>query len=194
MSNHFYFTMQMIGPDHSASGLATMTAMPESTTPPRWLDDDELEAWLRLSIVLMRLPLELDRQLHRDSGLSHLEYSIMAGLSDAPERSLRMSLLARWSGAQLPRLSQVVGRMEARGWVSRRPDPDDGRATLATLTDHGFDVLAAAAPGHVEEVRRLVLDPLSPAQVRQLGAAARRIMAAISPDEPDLPPFAGGRA
>jgi DNA-binding MarR family transcriptional regulator len=86
------------------------------------------------------------------------------------------SLIAEGS---LPRLSQVVARMEQRGWVRRAPDPADGRYTLATLTDRGRAKVAEAAPGHVQEVRRLVLDPLTSTQTRQLRETSRRIMRAI---------------
>jgi len=82
----------------------------------------------------------------------------------------------------LARLSQAVGRLEKRGWVRRMPDPDDGRYTLAVLTDDGWDKVVATAPGHVEEVRRLVFDPLTRAQHRQLREIGQRIMRAIDPD------------
>lgn len=149
---------------------------------PRWLDDLEMDTWLSVAPMLVRLPLELDRQLQRDSNLSLIEYHVLAGLSAQVNRSLRMSTLARWAGAQLPRMSQVASRMEARGWMVRRPDPQDRRTTLATLTDAGFAVLEAAAPGHVEAVRRLVLDPLSRAQVRHLGTICEKVLHAIEPD------------
>lgn len=155
-----------------------------------WLDEEELEAWRPVGPMLLLLPLELDRQLQRDSGITLMEYLVMAGLSAAPDRSRRMSTLATWTGAQLPRLSQVASRMEARGWLTRSADPSDGRYTLATLTDVGFDVLAAAAPGHVRNVRRLVIDPLTRSQVRQLGGIASRILGAIHPDE-TFPPSSG---
>ncbi len=146
-----------------------------------WPGEEETEAWIRLVLLVLRLPLELDRQLQRDSGLSMMEYFVLSGLSETPERSLRMSTLATLTGSQAPRMSQLVSRMEARGWVARRPDPDDGRSTLATLTEDGYQVLVDAAPGHVRLVRRLIFDPLSKAQVSQLAAIAGRIDAAIDP-------------
>ena len=107
----------------------------------------------------------------------------MAGLSQVPGRTLRMSALATWAGASLPRLSQVVSRLEQRGWIRRTPDPADGRYTLATLTSHGQAKATQAAPGHVEEVRRLVFDPLTKTQTRQLREIGRRIIHAIDPDD-----------
>jgi DNA-binding MarR family transcriptional regulator len=94
-----------------------------------------------------------------------------------------MSELATQAEGSLPRLSQVAARLEQRGWVRRTPDPADGRYTLATLTDLGQAKVTEAAPGHVQEVRRLVFDPLTKAQSRQLREIGRRIMRAIDPDD-----------
>ena len=146
---------------------------------PRWLDDEEMAAWLGLARLISRLPFELDRQLQRDAGLSHFEYQVMAGLSQSPERTLRMSRLAEFAEGQLPRLSQVVARLEERGWVTRRSDPTDGRSTLATLTDAGMAKVVATAPGHVATVRSFVFDPLTRAQVRQLRDIGQRVGARL---------------
>ena len=147
---------------------------------PRWLDDEEREAWIGLMTVFFRLPAALDRQLRADAGLTQFDYQVMVILSETPERTLRMSKLAELTEGSLPRLSQVVSRLEKSGRVERRPDPDDGRSTLVTLTDEGFATLAAAAPLHVAEVRRLVFDHLTRAQVRQLSRITDRIL--HSPD------------
>lgn len=153
----------------------------ENPGEPRWLDSDEREVWLTLVGVMTKLPGALDAQLQRDAGLSHFEYMVLAGLSEAPERTRRMSDLAGFTESGLPRLSQVVGRLEKRGWVSRCTDPTDGRITLATLTDEGLAKIADSAPGHVEAVRKLVFDPLTRAQSRQLGIIGKRIMGAVDP-------------
>ena len=149
---------------------------------PRWLDPDERETWLQLARLLIRLPAALDAQLRRDAGLTHFEYQVLAGLSEQDDRALRMSTLASFAYGSLSRLSQVVARLERRGYVERRPDPDDGRYTVAHLTDAGWDKVVATAPAHVEEVRRLVLDPLTATQVRQLRAIGERVNHAIDPD------------
>lgn len=149
---------------------------------PRWLGQDERASWLALAVVLIRLPTALDAQLRRDAGVSHFEYQVLAGLSDAPERTLRMSELAIFAGGSLSRLSHVVKRLETRGWVTRASDPENGRCTLATLTEAGLDKMVAIAPGHVEEVRRLVFDPLTKAQQKQLREIGRRISRAIGDD------------
>ncbi|HEY1917853.1 MAG TPA: MarR family transcriptional regulator [Streptosporangiaceae bacterium] len=153
---------------------------------PHWLDAEEERAWLALAATLIRLPSALDTQLRRDAGISHYDYTVLAVLSQEPGRTLRMSELATLTEGSLPRLSQVVARLEQRGWVRRTPDPADGRYTLATLTDQGSAKVAEAAPGHVEEVRRLVFDPLTKAQHRQLHEIGRRIMRAIDPDDRGL--------
>ena len=149
---------------------------------PRWLDAEERQAWLALASALNRLPAALDAQLRRDAGISHFEYQVLALLSEAPDRTLRMSALATLAEGSLPRLSQVVARLEQPGWVRRTPDPADGRYTLATLTDQGLAKVTEAAPRHVQEVRRLVFDPLTKSQSRQLREISRRIMRAIDPD------------
>jgi len=167
--------------------LMTMDAARE----PRWLDAEEAQAWQALASTLVRLPAALDAQLRRDAGISHYEYTVLAELSQVPGRTLRMSSLATLTEGSLPRLSQVAARLEQRGWLRRTPDPADGRYTLAILTDEGRAKVAEAAPGHVEEVRRLVFDPLTKAQPRQLREIGRRIMRAIDPDDrclDDQPP------
>src|SRR5689334_14211817 len=105
-----------------------------------------------MASVLFGLPAALDAQLQRDAGLTHFEYTVMAALSEAEDRSLRMSYLAGLANGSLSRLSHVVKRLERSGWVQRAPDPDDGRYTVATLTEAGWDKVVASAPGHVEAV------------------------------------------
>jgi DNA-binding MarR family transcriptional regulator len=163
----------------------------ETPQEPRWLDPEEQQAWRALASALVRLPAALDAQLHRDAGISHFEYQVLALLSEAPGRTLRMSALATQTGGSLPRLSQVVARLEQRGWVRRTPDPADGRYTLAILTDQGLAKVTEAAPGHVQEVRRLVFDSLTKTQYRQLREIGRRIIHAIDPDDhrPDDQPL-----
>jgi DNA-binding MarR family transcriptional regulator len=152
------------------------------TVDTRWLDVDERAAWLRLIAVVELLPGVLDSQLRADAGLSHFEYFVLAMLSEAPERTLRMTALGRRTNATLPRLSHVVRRLEERGLVERFPCPEDGRATNARLTDAGWEEVVAAAPGHVESVRRHVLDPLTPVQVEQLRDIADALLGRLDPE------------
>jgi len=154
---------------------------------PRWLDADERETWLAVISLTIRLPAALDRQLRRDAGIGHFEYQVLAGLSEAPDRTLRISELAEFADGSLPRVSQVVSRLERRGWVRRGSDPTDGRYTLATLTDTGWDKVVATAPGHVEQARRLVIDRFDPAERARLREFADRITAASADRVDGLP-------
>lgn len=154
----------------------------------RWLTDDERVAWVRLAAVLELLPGVLDTQLRRDSDLTHFEYFVLAMLSEAPGRTLRMTSLAARTNATLPRLSHVVRRLEDRGLVRRFPCPEDGRATNAQLTDAGWEKIVAAAPGHVATVRQQVIDALDAEQVRQLAGIAEAILGRIDPDGVVLTP------
>jgi DNA-binding MarR family transcriptional regulator len=148
----------------------------------KWLDEDERAAWLRLVAVVELLPGVLDAQLRADAGLTHFEYFVLAMLSEAPERTLRMTALAQRTNATLPRLSHVVSRLEGRDLVERFPCPEDRRATNARLTPAGWDAVVAAAPGHVDTVRRHVLDPLSPTQLRQLRGIGDALLTRLDPD------------
>ena len=145
-----------------------------------WLDGDEQAMWLRLIGVVVRLPAALDAQLRRDAGLSHFEYQILAGLSMADTGTRRMSEMAEFAESSLSRLSHACRRLEEQGWLTRYPDPDDGRVTLASLTETGYTKVAETAPGHVRTVRRLVFDPLTKQQVKQLSQALARIQGSIA--------------
>jgi DNA-binding MarR family transcriptional regulator len=152
------------------------------TVDTRWLDDEQLGAWVRLVAVLELLPGILDGQLRRDADLTHFDYYVLAVLSEAPDLTLRMTALARLTAATLPRLSHVVQRLEARGLVERFPCPQDRRATNARLTDAGVEKVRVTAPGHVATVRDAVIDALTPVQVRQLTAITDAILARVDPD------------
>jgi DNA-binding MarR family transcriptional regulator len=160
----------------------------EGATEPRWLNTEERHTWLALASLVVTLGPALDAQLRRDAGISHFAYTVLSSLSEAPERTLRMSQLAVLADGSLPRLSQVVSRLETKGWVRRTTDPTDGRYTLATLTDEGFAKVVATAPGHVAEVRRLVFDPLTKAQTQQLATIAQRILSVVEPGGPCTKP------
>ena len=152
----------------------------DATQPPvKWLTASELESWLCVVRLLTWLPWSIDQQLRRDSRLRMVEYQVLAMLSDRPDRTMRMSALAEVTNASLSRLSHVVERLERRGFVCREPDRTDGRFTKAILTNEGLAALVAAAPGHVRHLRSLVIDVLSPEQLRRLGRDAARIMACI---------------
>ncbi|OJF13804.1 MarR family winged helix-turn-helix transcriptional regulator [Couchioplanes caeruleus] len=151
----------------------------------RWLSAEELECWLPVGGLLLRLPAALDAQMQRDSGLSHFEYLVLANLSEAPGRTRRMSALAALANGSLSRLSHVVKRLEGRGWVERAACPRDGRYTNAVLTEAGWEKVRSSAPGHVEAVRALVLDALTGPELAQLGEVARRVLARLEAAEPN---------
>jgi DNA-binding MarR family transcriptional regulator len=140
------------------------------------LDSDEQRTW-RAYLAASRGILDaLDRQLQRDARMPHAYYEILVRLSEAPNRAMRMSDLADATSSSRSRLSHAVARLEEAGWVRREDCATDRRGQLAVLTDDGFDVLAAAAPGHVEEVRSRLFDPLTPEQVRQLRAISEAVL------------------
>jgi DNA-binding MarR family transcriptional regulator len=144
-----------------------------------WLTDEEQRAWRALAGVAMRLPTALDGQLQRDSGLTNFAYWVLAMLSEAEDRTLAMSELARSSNSSQSRLSHAVSRLEASGLVHRHPHPANGRVTLATLTGAGWQTVRRAAPGHAAEVRRLVVGGLTPEQVRVLAEVGELVLARL---------------
>ncbi len=149
------------------------------TTTVRWLTAEEQRAWRSFLTACQSLFGAIDAQLLRDSGLPHGYYEILVHLSEAPGRAMRMTELAKASTYSKSRLSHAVARLEERGLVARRDCPTDRRGQIAELTDAGFAALEAAAPGHVEQVRRALLDPLTPEQVDQLAEISAAIVAAI---------------
>jgi DNA-binding MarR family transcriptional regulator len=143
-----------------------------------WLTDEQQAAWRPFIALLLRLPAALDAQLQRDAGITNFDYLVLSGLSESPGRTLRMSELAAIANSSLSRLSHVVSRLEAKGWVRREPCPGDGRFINAVLTEPGWQKVAATAPGHVAAVRELLLAPLSEEEFKQLGAISARVLAA----------------
>jgi DNA-binding MarR family transcriptional regulator len=149
---------------------------------------EDLETWASLATVLEWLPAALDAQLLRDSELTHFEYGILYALANAPDRTLRMSVLAGYANSSLSRLSRAAARLQERGWLRREPDPANGRYTLAILTEQGRVKFDQATPGHVHTVRQLVLDTLTQPQTRQLREISRRILRAVRDEDGWQPP------
>jgi DNA-binding MarR family transcriptional regulator len=139
------------------------------------LNDDEQCTWRAFLTAMRLLTDQLDRELQRDASIPHTYYEILVALSEAPGRRLRMNQLADMCQSSRSRLSHAVNRLEEAGWVRREACPTDKRGALAVMTDEGFAAIEAAAPGHVEGVRRHVFDVLSPEQVRQLGEISAAI-------------------
>lgn len=154
----------------------------EVDAEPHWLTQEERETWLPLVALLLKLPAALDSQLQRDAGLSHFHYLVLAMLSESPDHTRRMSELALVANGSLSRLSHAVSRLEQQGWVRRAGNVEDGRFTNATLTDAGWAKVVATAPGHVAAARDLVVDALTPEQLRQLRTISELILERLEPD------------
>jgi DNA-binding MarR family transcriptional regulator len=154
----------------------------------RWLDAQEQHAWRSYLAATHLLATRLDRELQRDSQIPHTYYEILVRLSEAPDRALRMSDLADASESSRSRLSHAVARLEKTGWVRRESCPTDRRGAFARLTDVGFEALAAAAPAHVESVRRHLFDRLTGEQVDQLAEICNAITTGLREEDPEAPP------
>lgn len=152
----------------------------------RWLDEDEQHTW-RSFLTATRLFFDgIERQLQQESGMPHAYYEILVRLSEVPGHTMRMSELATTSLSSRSRVSHAVARLEESGWVRRRPCEDDKRGQLAELTEAGLAGLRAAAPGHVEAVRRGLFDALSPEQVAALRDISETLVSHLS-DQPVWP-------
>lgn len=154
-----------------------MCSMPRRSEDPRWLDAEEHEAWRSTAMLLIRLPAQLDAEMTRRCGLTFFEYSLLAVLSQSPEHTRQMSEIAQATSSSLSRLSHVATRLEGRGLLRRCRAEGPGRRTNATLTDAGMALVVEVAPTHVEIVRELVLDRLTPPQFATFGRLAERIIA-----------------
>ncbi|WP_290060228.1 MarR family winged helix-turn-helix transcriptional regulator [Amycolatopsis solani] len=157
--------------------------MPAPNDEPRWLTDDQLAAWRGFVKLLQRLPAALETQLQQDAKLSLIEYHVLAHLSDQPGRRLRMSELAALASTELSRLSHLIGRLENRGFVAREPDPENGRYTLAVLTEAGYAHLVDAAPAHVARVLDLFVDALGANELRTLHRISGKVLDRIEQAE-----------
>ncbi|MFB7945880.1 MarR family winged helix-turn-helix transcriptional regulator [Kitasatospora phosalacinea] len=151
---------------------------------PRWLDETEMAAWRGFVTATNLVARHLERQLKEDAGLSHTQYEILVQLSAAPGGSLRMTDLADRLVTSKSGLTYQVTQLEKAGLVARRSCPSDVRGVFAEITDQGWSVLRAAAPGHVAAVREALVDVLAPAQLaalaESLGAVSDRLRAADS--------------
>ncbi|RJT83366.1 MarR family transcriptional regulator [Arthrobacter cheniae] len=141
-----------------------------------WLTPDERRAWLALYALTSLLPSSLDAHLFREARITLFDYHVLAMLSESEDTSLPMSELAGRSAASLSRLSHVVKKLEARGWVLRLPSSSDGRVTTATLTPAGLGMLTDLAVSHVAQVRSTVFDALDRQDVADLERVGRKIL------------------
>ena len=158
-------------------------------TKVRWLTSQEQLAWRLFLTATQTLFSAVEGQLQRDSAIPHGYYEILVRLSEAEDRSLRMTQLAEASTSSKSRLSHAVARLEERGWVERLDCETDRRGQVARLTDAGYAALEAAAPGHAEQVRRSLFDRLNGDQVAQLAAISASIAAGAQPGEEGVCPI-----
>ena len=164
-----------------ASKASQSTTATAAARAPRWLDERERQVWLAFIFATRLFWEEVERDLQHDAQLPYGYYEILVMLSAAPDRTLRMSELAEATQSSRSRLSHAVARLEADGWVRRDDCPTDRRGALAVLTDEGFAALDAAAPAHVESVRRHLFDQLDPAQQDQLGKICDQLLEHLTP-------------
>lgn len=156
-----------------------MSAMGET----RWLSDDEIKAWRPLAALALLLPPRLEESLQAH-GLTFFEYSVLVVLADAQDRTAPMSELAHLAGGSLSRTSHSARRLEQRGVLQRSQCPTDRRVTLVSLTDEGQQLLVEAAPNHVEAVRSVIFDVLTPSQAKELGQHVTTILTNLAPTGP----------
>ncbi|MBV8086407.1 MAG: MarR family transcriptional regulator [Chloroflexi bacterium] len=147
----------------------------------RWLNGDEQCTWRAFLGASQLLFDQLDRDLQRGGGMPHGYYEILVNLSEAPDRTMRMSELAERSLSSRSRLTHAVDRLEQLGWIERLQCPEDRRGAFARLTDKGFSVLEEAAPGHVESVRTNLFDQLTDQQVCQLREISEAVLRRLTP-------------
>lgn len=138
--------------------------------------------WQAYLAVQRELHSALERQLVRDSGLSNADYSLLVPLSEAPDGVVRSRELGVLVGWERSRLSHQIGRMEKRGLVVREECAEDARGSMVRLTPTGRAAIEAAAPGHVEAVRRYVFDGLSAEEVDVLDRVFHRVLGRIADD------------
>ena len=146
---------------------------------PRWLDEREDRVWRSYLSMSIALSGRLNSELQRATGLSSADYEVLVHLSEAPCRQLRVLELGRAIGWEKSRLSHHLTRMERRRLVARRECTEDGRGAFAVLTPEGAAAIEAAAPVHLEQVRRYVVDALSPEQLDALGEITTAVLAAL---------------
>jgi DNA-binding MarR family transcriptional regulator len=145
----------------------------------RWLTEDEQRLWRGWLAASMLLPERLNRDLHEQHGLTGTDYQVLVELSESPERRMRMSTLAERTQLSRSRLSHQVDRMTRAGLVTRQECAQDGRGMFAVLTEQGFQTIVAAAPDHVESVRRHLVDRLTPEQFEAFGQACITVADAL---------------
>lgn len=146
------------------------------TNSPRWLSDEEQALWRLILGGIRHLERGLEETLQQDSGLGASEFAVLVTLSEAEGRALRLRDLCQQLEWDRSRASHQITRMERRGLVTKQKCPEDARGVLVVLTDDGMSRLEAAAPGHVESVRRLVFDHITEEEQKFIGSFFQKIV------------------
>ena len=167
------------------SGLAGPVGTGEAadTQETRWLSASEQHDWRAFYYSAVRLLEAIDRDLLQEFGIPHGYYDVFVRLSEAPDHSMRMSELATATHSSRSRLSHAVARLEEQGWVERVDCLTDRRGQVAHLTQAGLALLRQAAPHHVESVRRLLVDAITPEQFHELGQIGRIVHRNVTGEE-----------
>jgi DNA-binding MarR family transcriptional regulator len=161
-----------------------MSTTSAAAAAPRWLDDAEARAWRGYMRMRTLLHARIVRDLARQAGLSGPDYDVLSNLSEAEGRRCRVGELAAHMAWSKSRLSHHLTRMAQRGLVTREDCTADGRGAFVVLTDAGLRAIQAAAPGHVESVRRHLIDLLSREQLAALAEIAETVVEHLHQDEP----------
>lgn len=150
----------------------------------RWLTPEEQHAWRSFVRLQERLRGRLSRLLQAQSNISPADFAVLVELTDAPDGRQRSLDLARAMEWEKSRISHHISRMAKRGLVVREECPEDGRGAFVVITDAGRGMIAAAAPRHVEAVRTLFLDHVTPAELRVLAQISERVVEKLDEDAP----------
>ncbi|MFF0727090.1 MarR family winged helix-turn-helix transcriptional regulator [Streptomyces sp. NPDC004134] len=144
--------------------------------PPRWLDPEEKAAWESFIRMQEKLIGRLSRRIHADSGMSASDYLVLVNLTERSSGRMRFLDLAKLVEWEKSRMSHQVTRMAKRGLVTKEECPEDGRGAFIVATPAGYKAIEEAAPQHVEHVRRLFIDALTPNQLSTLTRISKRVL------------------
>lgn len=146
-----------------------------TTAPPRWLEPGEQATWRAYLDMTAKLTARLNREMQEQSHISIADFSVLVQLSEHVDGKMRVLPLARALGWEKSRLSHQLTRMQQRGLVERSNCSEDRRGAFVLLTEQGRATVEAAAPRHVDAVRRYVFDELTTEQVVALGEISRAV-------------------
>ncbi|MFG2732351.1 MarR family winged helix-turn-helix transcriptional regulator [Streptomyces canus] len=148
----------------------------------RWLTPEEQHAWRGFVRLHERLGGRLGRQLQTESNMSTADFAVLVELTDVPQGRQRFLDLAQSLEWEKSRMSHHIARMAKRGLVAREECPEDGRGTFVVITDAGREAVEATAPRHVEAVRALFLDHVTPAELQVLADISDRVVGTLDED------------